>query len=137
MLTVTTASPPVHRHAQDTQQSCGRACAQMIVASLVSPTPANTDAVVTQETLRVREFNKFDIDDWWSTEPGELMRLLSGAPELTAQNQVWRPVIHADRFGLLADLHVTLTTHQKPGLVTSEMVKPGAIIVDVGVNRVK
>ena len=119
MLTVTTASPPVHRHAQDTQQACGRACAQMVVASLVSPTPANTAAVLTQDTLRLREDNKFDITDWWSTEPGELLRLLTGAAELAAPDKVWRPAIHPDRFKLLGDLHLALSTHQKPGLVTS------------------
>ena len=76
----------VYEHSQDLGSFCGRACAQMVISSLIQgpapgslPTPAEEAAEipVTQEQLRLREDYDFDDtkNDSWFTHPDELLKL--------------------------------------------------------------
>jgi hypothetical protein len=109
----------VHRHAQDTDTSCGRACAQMVIASLAqgppaggSPTAAHKAAavVVSQKALQDRETDPVDnvVTPSWYTHPDELEALLHGASELSAADQDWRVVSHSELTDLLADIVLAL-----------------------------
>jgi hypothetical protein len=112
----------ISHHCQDTPENCGRACAQMVISSLVqSPGPGNPVAVpanttpvpVTQATLQYRELDKFDntLAPSWYTHPDELVDLMNNAPELQMPflgPPRWRVANHATEKELLADISLAL-----------------------------
>lgn len=135
MTIIASTTQPVFRHRQDQGVSCGRACAQMIISSLGQAGTAGTTSInVEQETLRTRETNKIDIENWWFTEPDELRALLAGAPELTSANQDWRVAVHTTADKLLADLILGMQAHGRPAAVTTGTTEHWVVLTRVQQN---
>jgi hypothetical protein len=119
MLQVFNTDREIYRHSQDTGMNCGRACAQMVISSLLnSPSggsgtapPANTTPIIDQNTLRTREPFPVDVVSTtsWYTHPDELLKLLKKAPEFAANSTFknWRVAAHGTLDELLADLVVS------------------------------
>lgn len=97
------AQPPVIRHMQDTDVDCGRACAQMVIASRRQAGAPPHTPIVSQRTLQEAELQPWDIQGWWFTEPGELRHLLMAHTDTS-----WRVVSKADPFEMLAEVHLAV-----------------------------
>src|SRR5262245_26214645 len=104
---------PVYEHSQDQSTFCGRACAQMVISSLIqgpptgkSPTPADEmqPIPVTQAELRDREPYAKDVEGTWFTHPDELLGVMTTAPELAGGLSDWRLAVLDDKDALFAEV---------------------------------
>jgi hypothetical protein len=115
MPKVASAFPPVHRHDQDTGTACGRACVQMVVASL-------TGRILDQQQLRDLEPRPRDVTGWWFSEPDELQFLLKHAPQVPLPPSLrdWRIASDGDPYRLAARMALGLDPAggRRPSLVT-------------------
>ena len=134
---------PVYEHSQDDASFCGRACAQMVISSLIqgpptgtSPTPADEIALipVTQDELRKRE--QFIVDDTknesWFTHPDELLHIMKNAPELSGFSD-WRLAVRGDVPSIYVDLIVALQAGM-PAILNVYNNDHWVVIVGVGVD---
>ena len=105
----------VYEHSQDKGSYCGRACAQMVISSLIQgpptgslPTPADEAAEipVTQCELREREDypNDNTKQDSWFTHPDELLKLMKTAKEFAGSFQDWRLAVCPDQPTLFTEI---------------------------------
>jgi hypothetical protein len=105
----------VYEHSQDSGSFCGRACAQMVISSLIQgpaagslPTPAEEAAEipVTQDELRLREDYSCDDtkQDSWFTHPDELLKLLKTAEEFGGGFPDWRLAVCPDQPTLFTEI---------------------------------
>ena len=134
----------VYEHAQDSPHDCGRACAQMVISSLIlgPPTgnpPSQADAKVpipfTQDQLRLREPDPVDVISApsWKTHPDELHALLATAPELPAALQDWRLAVYNTVDQLFIALPVALQGGM-PAILNLYSQDHWAVVVGVGVD---
>ena len=109
----------VRRHRQDDGFSCGRACAQMLIAHVAQAAAARGDAViVTQLKLKSLEQDPVDVDHKWSTHPDELHKLLDQAPQLQGSGLTWN-VVASDKLKAVKTLMLEALVNGLPSAITT------------------
>ena len=64
------------------------------------------------------------------------LSLLEAAVPAITRTQIDRLLDRLLEFGISAGKHILIAAIGKPGYVTADMVKPGAVVIDVGTTRV-
>ena len=133
---------PVYEHSQDKPTFCGRACAQMVISSLIQgpptgqpPTAADEKQPIpfTQDELRKREQFDLDVEGSWFRHPDELLNVMRNAPELAGGLADWRLAVFDNKHALFAELLQALKG-EMPAILNVYSFDHWVVIVAVGVD---